>query len=109
MGGGRKHLHRGSRRWQKLILARAGRELPEVLERHAAGRRDAIAIGHQTTRDLFTIGNVSAAHRHGVAHARIVIIVLRVRGNTRELRHKAEEGKNCGAAKVHGPFPISGK
>ena len=84
-------------------------DLLESLQRHAAGRRDAVTIGHQTTRDLFTIGNVSAADRHRVVHACIVVVVLGARGNTRELRHKAEEGKNCGAAKVHGPFPISGK
>jgi hypothetical protein len=58
--------------------------------------------GEQTVRNALAVWNELGADRHGVAYARIVIIlVLGARRRGRKLKHKAKSGKSCGVMEGH--------
>src|SRR5579862_4067800 len=58
------------------LSARRRRLRVEALDRDAAGRRDAGAIGEQAGADLLAVGNELTADAHGVAHAGLLVRLL---------------------------------
>src|ERR1700722_5812322 len=70
----------------RQLSARRRRLWVEGLDRDAASRRDAAAIGKQAGADFLAVGNELTADAHGVAHASLLVRLLVGPGTERRQR-----------------------
>jgi len=77
--------------------------LLEVLQRRAAGRRDAPAVSNKAMGDAFAIGNELAANHLGVLHARLLILLrIGLGGERRQAKTNTKHGQRESGANFHG-------
>jgi hypothetical protein len=76
--------------------------LLEVLQRRAAGRRNAPAVSNQAMGDAFAIGNELPANDLGVLHARLLIrLRIGLGGERRQAKTKTKHGQRESGANFH--------